>query len=640
MATTIKSTELDFNSIKENLKNFLKESGEFNDYDFEGSGLSNLLDVLSYNTHYNGLITNFALNESFLKTAQLRPSVVSLAESIGYVPNSRKSSECQITLTLSLSGVPNLLQTQTLQAGSLVLRGSKDGIDYTFTNRESITASASSGVYTFAPTADPELPVKVFEGVVKTENFLVGAQTEAIYVIPDLNMDIRTAIVKVFENQLSANVDGGSGFTIYTDLIDATTIREDSRLYVLQESPNGYYELSFGNGNSLGVAPTPGQVVSVNYLRTNGKDADNIPSLQLASSIILSDINGLDYTVDPSNVTLSVISRSSGGADKEGIESIRQNAPFQYASQNRMVTANDYSALILKKYNTFIDDIKSWGGEDDPKPAYGSVFTSIVFKPELSNSTISQVRQGILDLVDEYSIASFDLRFTDPETTYIGTQTFFQWNRSLTGLSESTVRANVSSAIDQYFLENTGKFDQVFRRSNMLTRIDAVDPSVLSSRANVFAHQRIFPTLTLPLNYDITFPFSIRPATDSLEPSVYSSIFTYKNQQCFIRNKINERVKISAEGANPVIFNTTPSSTLELVTVGGKVLVSSIGEYFSPTGRVVITNLTIQSITAGRNFVKIFAVPANQSVVEAKLNTIIKYDPEESFVQTVAVDTR
>jgi hypothetical protein len=640
MTTTIKSTDLDFQEIKTNLKTFLKQTGEFNDYDFEGAGLSNLLDVLAYNTHMNALQANFALNESFLVTAQLRPSVVSLAESIGYVPDSKKSSESAITLTLNLTGVAGLLQSQTIQPGALVLRGTKDAVDYTFTNRESLTATGNNGVYTFAPTADASLPVKVFEGDEKSEKFLVGSGQDAVYVIPDQDIDISTAIVKVFENQQSSNIDGGTGFNVYTNLLDATTIDELSRLYVLRESPNQYYELTFGNGNSLGVAPSAGQVIDVNYLRASGDEANNIPTMSLASTLTLATTSGSGYDVDPSNVSISVTTRSAGGGEKEGIESIRLNAPFQYAAQNRMVTSTDYSALILKKYSSFIEDIKSWGGEDDPEPDYGAVFTSIVFKDGLTNGTVSDIRQGILDLADEFSIASFNLKFTDPETTFISIQTFFQWNASLTGFSESNIRSNVEQAISSYFSDNTGKFDQVFRRSNMLSAVDNSDPSVLSSRSTVIVNKRVLPTLGLEENHIIDFPLAIQNPSESTEASVYSSLFSYKNQTVFIRNKLDSRVNIAPAGSSQALFTTSATNTLELVTVGGKVLDNAIGIYDQATGKVSLNGLTVQNIPGGRNYIKIYAIPANQSVVEAQLNNIIKYDPEDSFSKTIKVTTR
>jgi hypothetical protein len=633
--TTIKSSELDFQNLKETLKTFLKESGEFADYDFEGAGLSNILDVLSHNTHLSALIANFALNESYLVTAQLRPSVVSLAESLGYIPDSKKSAEATVDLTINAVGVPGLAEVAVLQPGELVLRGSKDDIDYTFTNRDSLVANAQgTGVYTFAPFDAPDEPIKVYEGIERNQDFIVGTEEDTVYVVPDPNIDIETALIKVFTDQGSAVVDGGSAFNIYTNLLDATTIDETSRLYVLREAPNGYYELTFGNGNSLGEAPTAGNVVNVNYLRTRGEEANGIRSLVLKTPISLNETG-----ISPDNISVTMLSTTAGGGDKETIESMRKNAPFQYAAQNRMVTSLDYSALILKRYSTFIEDIKSWGGEDDPKPDYGKVFTSIVWKEGLDNSTIADVRKKILALADDFSIVSFDLKFTDPVTTYISTQTFFQFNPSLTGINSSTIRNNVERNIAKYFEENTGKFDQVFRRSNMLTQVDATDPSVLSSRSRTVIQRRILPLLNFEFNYEQTFPTPLQIPEESDEASVYSSLFTYKNQICFIRNKLLDRVRLTEENA-PTQFRVGPSRALEVVTQSGRVLIENVGEYFPETGRVAITGLNVQNVPGGKNFIKLFAVPANESVVVSELNNIIKFDPEESFTKAIVVETR
>lgn len=633
--TTIKSSDLDFQNLKETLKTFLKESGEFADYDFEGSGLSNILDVLSHNTHLSALIANFALNESYLVTAQLRPSVVSLAESLGYIPDSKKSAEATVNLTINAVGVPGLAEVAVLQPGELVLRGSKDDIDYTFTNRDSLIANAQgTGIYTFAPFDAPDEPIKVYEGIERNQNFIVGTEEDTVYVVPDANIDIETAIIKVFADQGSSVVDGGSAFNIYTNLLDATTIDEASRLYVLREAPNGYYELTFGNGNSLGQAPTAGNVVNVNYLRTRGKEANGIRSLVLKQPISINE-----QQISPDNIAVTMLTTTAGGGDKESIESMRKNAPFQYAAQNRMVTALDYSALILKRFSTFIEDIKSWGGEDDPKPDYGKVFTSIVWKEGLENSTIAGVRKDILALADDFSIVSFDLKFTDPVTTYISTETFFQFNPSLTGINSSTIRNNVERNIAKYFEENTGKFDQVFRRSNMLTEVDATDPSVLSSRSKTIIQRRILPLLNFEFNYEQTFPTAIQVPESTAEMSVYSSLFTHKNQICYIRNKLLDRVRLTEENA-PTQFRVGPSRALEVVTQSGRVLIENVGEYFPETGRVKITGLNVQNVPGGKNFIKIFAVPANQSVVVSELNNIIKFDPEESFTKAIVVETR
>ncbi len=639
MATTIKSTELDHQEIKESLKKFFEASGEFNDYDFEGSALNNLLDVLAYNTHYNALTANFALNESFLVTAQLRPSVVSLAESLGYIPDSKKSAEATINFSINLLGVEELESQYTIQPGELVLRGEMNGIDYTFTNREELRGTSENSNYTFAPASNPDEPVFVYEGEERTQDFIVGNAKDVVYVIPDQDIDISTAIVRVFEDQFSSSVDGGSEYSVYTNLVDATTINASSRLYVLRESPNGFYELSFGNGTSLGLAPSPGNVVSVNYLRTSGAAANGIEKLD-----VVSEISFGDYVVDPDDISSQIRgeTRAAGGTDKEGIESIRANAPFQYAAQNRMVTANDYSSLILKKYSSFIADIQSWGGEDDPEPDYGTVFTSIVWSSGISATTISNTRLSILNLADQYSIASFNLTFVDPVETYLGVDVFFQYNPSLSNFTESTIRSAVGESVNKYFEKNTGKFDQVFRLSNMLTEVDATDPSVLSSRAIITMNRRLIPTLGARgrSNYKIAFPTQLRDPELVDEPTVTSSLFTYKSKTVFLRNKLDQKTLISAPGEKPEEYKIEPSTQLQMIRKSdGGVEIDNIGSYDKTEGTVTITGLEVQSIQGNVNYIKIYATPANQSVVNSVRNNIVKYDLKESFAKAIRVET-
>jgi hypothetical protein len=639
MATTIKSTELDHQEIKESLKRFFEASGEFNDYDFEGSALNNLLDVLAYNTHYNALTANFALNESFLVTAQLRPSVVSLAESLGYIPDSKKSAEATINFSINLLGAEDLDSQYTIQPGELVLRGVMNGIDYTFTNRTELRGVAENSNYTFSPASNPDEPVFVYEGEERTQDFIVGNAKDVVYVIPDQDIDISTAIVRVFEDQFSSSVDGGSEYAVYTNLVDATTINASSRLYVLRESPNGFYELSFGNGTSLGLAPSPGNVVSVNYLRTSGSAANGIEKLDPVSQISFGD-----YVVDPDDISTNLKgnTRSAGGADKEGIESIRANAPFQYAAQNRMVTANDYSSLILKKYSSFIEDIQSWGGEDDPEPDYGTVFTSIVWSSGISATTISNTRLSILNLADQYSIASFNLTFVDPVETYLGVDVFFQYNPSLSNFTESTIRSAVGDSVREYFETNTGKFDQVFRLSNMLTEVDATDPSVLSSRAIVTMNRRLVPTLGARgrSNYKIEFPTQLRDPELVDATTVESSLFTFKNKTVFIRNKLDQKTLISSPGVKPEEYKIEPSTQLQLIRKSdGGVEIDNIGSYDKTEGTVTLTGLEVQSIQGSVNYIKIYAIPANQSVVNSVRNNIVKYDLSESFAKAIRVET-
>lgn len=602
MATTIKSTALDFDAIKESMKDYLKASPEFADYDFSASGLNNLMDVLAYNTHLNGLIANFTLNESFLGTAQLRSSLVSLATGIGYIPDTKTASRAYISVRTNLSGVsprPTVIQLPKYTRFSASL----DDVTYTFQTIENYEAEDNgSGIYTFvSDRGDTNIPV--YEGQLKTKTFLVGEYSENdVYIIPDVNLDADTVEVNVYESP------NGSNFTAYQNIVDAVSVNENSTIYILKEAPNGYYQLSFGANDILGRAPQAGNAIVVTYLSTKGKEANGITRLNPFDSIT---VNGSNY-----NLLLTTTSTSAGGDDKESLESIRRNAPFQYATQNRMVTPEDYTSIILRNYSTLIKDIKSWGGEDNPQPKFGTVFSSILFEDDVTDVQIEQTKQGITELVDQLAIISFNIEFADPVETYIETDVFFQINPKLTPLSVNAVRATIRTEIQNYFDNTIGNFDQAFRRSNLLTIIDDVSPAVLSSRAEVKMQQRVVPVLNSRNTFDLTFPVDIKaPSTEG--PVITSSSFVINGQSATIKNKSN-------------------STILQVIAAGSdEVIIDNIGS-FNPTAKTVqIVSLKPSSINGAVDYIKISAIPANQSAISPVLNDILKYDSENSSVTPV-----
>ena len=310
------------------------------------------------------MTANFALNESFLGTAQLRSSIVSLAEGIGYIPDSKTSAKCVVKLSVSLAGVsgrPSIIQLPSGTKFTSVV----DDTTFTFQTQENLTAEeneSGNGFYEFK-TGDGSNLISLTEGQARTKTFLITQQSEnAVYIIPDVNMDTSTAVVRVYDTPSSTS------FSTFTNIINATTINALSTLYILKEAPNGNFELSFGNGTTLGKAPAAGSKVVVSYLTSNGADANSSKVFEPASQLT---VNGVGY-----DLTVTTQSNAVGGGAREDIESIRKNAPFQYASQNRMVTHVDYSTLVLRNFSTLIKDIKTFGGEDALKPEFGVVFMS------------------------------------------------------------------------------------------------------------------------------------------------------------------------------------------------------------------------------------------------------------------------
>lgn len=649
MATTIKSTELDFFSIKNNLKQFLLEKNEFSDYNFEASGLSNILDVLAYNTHYNALVANFATNESYLTTAQLRESVVSLANSIGYIPESKSSAEAtvQIKLKLSLTDVANQTRPNTLSIPPFTrFKSNIDNITYTFQNIETLIATDNNGVYDFRPESNENAFPTIYEGSKQVKSFIVGDTAEqSIYVIPDENMDTNTVSVKVYESPSS------SAFRVYNDLKKATVISETSPLFILSEAPNGYYEMTFGVGTTLGATPIPGNKIEVEYLRATGADANGALNFGPQNDLVFPNVLGL------STVTVSTISAAAGGDVKQSIESIRRNAPFQYASQNRMVTATDYSALILKNFGSVIRDIVTFGGEEVARPEYGTVFTSIIFKDDISNRTKNATKIQIESLAQRLGLVSFDLKFLNAETTYISAQIQFEFNPTLTGLSQSSVVNNVKTEAVRYFRENTGRFGADFRRSNLLAGIDDLDPSILSSQAAIKMQKRISPVFGDMRDYSIQFPapiknpslsyrtnlsetpiveFQSQPQVDNPSATVFSNFFIYEGKTVQLRNSLNKRERIVENGVPTDTFKIVATTNLEVYEINtGRILSNSVGSFDPKTGIVTIESLQIDSIVGARNYIKLFAVPANESLIDVSLNNLIAYDVEESSARAL-----
>ena len=610
MATTIQSTAIDFTAIKNNLKTSLTQSTEFSDYNFEASGLSNILDVLATNTHFNGLIANFALNESYLGTAQLRSSLVSLAEGIGYVPDSVNASQGIVNLTTSLAGVSDRPNKITIPSG-FTFNTTVDGVSYTFQTQEDISATDDgNGSYAFQ-TADGSANIKIFEGTQTTKTFIITGETENFaYIIPDENIDIDTAIVTSFETVAS------SSGTTYTDLRKATNITESSKIYILKETPKGDFEITFGNGTVLGVSPVAGNKVTVEYLSCKGQEANGAKTFTPENQIT---VGGVNYTI-----TSTTVSNSFGGSPKETMASIRTTAPFQYATQNRMVTAEDYATLVQRNFGSLLNDISSFGGEDALEPEFGVIFLSLLFSDavendETSGETIKQTtKDGIVALAKDLSVASFDVKFTDPVQTFIETTVFFQFNPNLTPLSENAIKNQVQDVITNYFSTNTGKFKQSFRRSNLLTVVDEVSPSILSSRCSVGMQQRITPTLTAISDYTLRMPQAIA-SPDDVNRILTSTSFTFQNKNCIIRNRLNSNIL--------EVFDTIASA----------IVVDNVGSYTNDT--INLVGLQIDAIPSGEGFVKITATPDNQSFITPFRQDVIKHDLGRSLVSVVEVST-
>lgn len=595
MATTIQSTQLDFSTIKNKLRVFLAQQPEFADYNFEASGLNNILDVLAYNTHFNGLIANFALNESFLTTAQLRSSVVSLAESLGYTPRSKTASVAYLNLSI-INTSPSRSSTVTLPSGT-TFTAAVDGVSYTFqTLAQYVAVDNGIGVYTFnTPEGSPNIPV--YEGRQTTKTFYVDQiNDQQVFVIPDTTVDTLTLDVKVFDSPTSTSS------TTYTSLKTAIRIDSNSTYYDIHETPNGHYEIHFSDGITTGRAPVPGNKVVVTYISTAGSVANGAASFSPNSTVTM---DGNQYVL---NVLTAAV--SAGGSDKESIDSIRQNAPIAFTTQQRLVTAQDYRGVILSNYGSIADAI-AWGGEDNVPPQYGKTFVSLKFQDNISAGAQQIIKDSIIsNITSNLAIMSIDTEFVDPVVVYIGCQTFFNFNPNKSAFNLSVIESQVINTINDYFNVQLSKFGSVFRRSNLLATIDNLSPAILDSRIDVFLSRYVTIDTTRSASYSLTFPTQISVPSGTT-PIVTSSNFVYNSKICSIQNVAN-------------------STKLSVVTSQGEVVVDNIGSYNAVNGTVNLIGFFPSSIVGGGDL-RVSVVPANQSTVKALANYTFEIDPSLTF---------
>ena len=599
MATTIRSTQLDFDTIKGRLKDFLKQQTEFADYDFEASGLSNILDVLAYNTHFTGLNANFALNESFINTAQLRSSVASLAEGLGYVPKSYSSSKADLNLSVQISATSR--PTSLTLPRNTQFTSSVNGVTYTFQTRENfIGTDDGTGLYQFLNSTDG-VAIPVFEGTEKTKTFFVGDKADnQIYVIPDITMDTTTIRVRVFPTASS------SIFDTYTNIKEAIRITDTSTFYQIKEVPNGFYEIIFGDGTTTGKAPVAGNKIIIDYLSTQGTVANDASSFSPTADI---SVDGVDYTLITTTET-----QSAGGAYKESIESIRQNAPIAFTSQRRLVTAEDYKAQIQTNFGAFLDDVTAFSGADNVPEKFGVTFIGLKFKSGVSATRQQSVKDEIkTNLTDNMAIMSITTEYIDPITTFLEISTTFNLDPDLTGSTSQAIQTTVQNTVNNFFTTNLKKFNKVFRRSNLLTLIDAIDPAILNSKMEVKLKQSFIPTTNIALSYSVAFPADLAEP-DDIVPTLTTSQFTFNSQTCSIKNQLG-------------------TTKLQIVSIDGTIEVDNIGSYNNLSGVVSLTGFKPTAFEG--DAIDVSITPANQSTIRPLRNYILDIDTTTSTSRAV-----
>ena len=474
MSQQFNTTELDFQQIKNNLISYFKrQGGAFSDYDFTGSSLDQLMDILAYNTHYNALNAHMAMNESFLDSAQVRGNVVSRAKLLGYTPKSvtAPTAIINVTFTRVAEGTGSTANTLTLPKGTQFITSIND-TTYVFETVDAVTQEidASAGqVFVFN-----NLNVK--QGSTKTENYSIDNSYDQRFVINSAKVDTSTLDVQVFPT-----IDGTGNSDTYELFSEFPDVDGESRIYFLDENSDGSYEIRFGN-NLFGKAPDASGLVRLSYLVSDGDVTNGARVFQYKAG----QISGVQ-----SNVQVTTVQPAFGGSPSEGIDSIKYNAPLSFVAQERAVTADDYKSLIMKKF-TGIDNVAAWGGETEVPAQYGRVYISI--KPTATPFLTTTQKDEIIAYLNKKKVIGLTPVLVDPEYTYINFEIFFKYDPSITSASAGSLSAAIKQTLIDYNQTRLNNFSGVYRHSNLVTAIDGVSPSILNTTARVYAYKNVRAT--------------------------------------------------------------------------------------------------------------------------------------------------
>lgn len=570
----ISVSELDFDNIKANLKEYLRGQDTFADYDFEGSGLSILLDVLAYNTHYNGIYTNLAINEMFIDSASKRSSVVSLAKLLGYTPNSASCAKATVTLNItspstgpSVVTVPSNTQFNT----------TVDGNSYAFYTTQEYSAVGAGTSYTIPN-------VVLTEGSPLTFKYTAAAGVR--YIIPNANVDLSTVKVRVQENLTSSN------FTTYTISTSIITADSTSKVFWVKEIDDGLYELTFGNG-TLGRALDNGNVVHISYF---------VSSLDAPNSASLFSYDG-STLYSGANVSITTTAAASGGGVVEDISSIKFNAPRSYAAQNRAVTPDDYRALIYANFPEAAS-VAVWGGEDNDPPVYGKTYISV--KPKTAGKLTIQQKSDIINtILESKNIVSITPEILDAEYINIALNVTVYYNDRETGYSSTDMAAIVRQVILDYDNSDLQKFEGVFRYSKLSRLIDAAEPSITNNITTVLLRRKLSPRYNISAEYNINV---INPIFTSgvADDSVISTGFYIRGSE-FIHYLTDDGV-----GNMVLYYRSAGTATQESQKI---ISDANIGTVDYAAGKINIKNLNITGL-ADIDF-EISIKPSSNDVISA-----------------------
>ena len=580
-SSQINITELDFDAISDNLKAYLKGQEKLKDYNFEGSTMSTLIDLLAYASHIGAVNTNIAASELFLDSAQIRKNVVSRAKDLGFTPASEKCSSAIIDIALknvtNADGTFPTLSEMTIPRGH-VFQTVFDGVSYDFVTTDTNKPTQNGSTYNYSG-------VEISQGTYMVDSFVYDRQIK--------NSKFVLSNERVDRSKLSIVVNSGGVSETYALSTDISTITTTSKVYYTQENEEGYLEVYFGDG-VLGKELLDGDIITATYIVVDTDHADGAKTFSQITSI-----NGF------SNSTVTTTTQASGGAEKESIESIKFKANKFFTSQNRLVTLNDYKAKVSEYYPN-ADAVAVWGGEDNDPPQYGKVFLAI--KPKNSDYLTEVEKAEVVRKLNGLNMVTVRPEIINPEIIKILISTTFKYNNNFTTLSKGELEQLVNTTINQYDDDNLSNFDAIFRHSNLVKNIDETDTSILSNITNIRLKKATNITVNKKIGYVNDFGNALyNPHTghNAHSGGIVSTTGFY----------------VSGDSVNIQYFDDDGSGNLRRYYLSGSTRIysdSTAGVVDYTTGKITINALMITSTVNTNTTIDFTVIPDSQDVVATR----------------------
>ena len=591
----LKVTELDFEQIKTNFKNFLKTQTEYSDYNFDSSGFNTLLDVFAYNTHYNAFYINSAINESFLSTAQQRKNLAKAARSLNYIPKSRSAASISVDLSIVIPQTTLVSIFGSEEYGIIQLNRRNrftttiDNSNYTFMNLTAINlaqgdTTVSSGItYENFTITDVTLRQGEFTSFTYTVD---ASDTNQRFIVPSDNVD--TSILTVMG--VKSGETASTTYSFYKD-VDLQNIKSTTYVYFLFENSDGEYEVRFGDG-VYGRAPDDNEAITIEYLNSDGSSANGANTFTASASILVSG-----YTISDATVVVTTLGRSSGGSVRETDISIRNNAPLTYQSQDRAVVANDYGTLIQSQF-TNVETSAIWGGEDNDPPKYGRVY--IASKPFGSDYLTETEKTDIVTFIKTKMVGSIRPEMVNPQYVNIVPTINIKFDSKKTTLLSSDIKDITIAAVVDFSTTNLENFNTTYYNSQLMDTLNDLDTSIKSISISLKLRKEFLPVLGGANSYILSYKNTLLyPHTGHLG-TVSTSTFTYNMYT-----------------GSSIILNSTGG--LSIVTTIDNIqttIVESAGTIDNTNGIITLTEFSPTAITG--NILRVDVIPNNNDILSSR----------------------